>query len=244
MVMGGGVTDRDTLSPSYTAWQEKYHYNSIENLIIEIFVKKNYREKIKVLDIGSGSGHWIEFYLNYIGIEKILGVELADHAADFLKKKFIENKLVHICCADISEYDLPFAERNFQIINAIGVIFHIVDDEKWRKFLSNVSELLADDGIAIIGGEFGEKTYAKQFHASDHFSSWDERQQQWKGLQETETRLINKKIRSLEDWKKAAQSVGLEVESLYFNKQVEGIKTPENNLLVLRKVNKADLGKV
>lgn len=46
----------------------------------------------------------------------------------------------------------------FDVVNAIGVIFHIVDDAKWENAIKNLFSLLKPEGILIVGGDFGNET--------------------------------------------------------------------------------------
>ena len=59
-------------------------------------------------------------------------------------------------------------------ITAIGVMFHIVDDERWKRAVQNLAAVLKPDGVMFIGGDFGPETRNVQFHRKDEFKDWRE----------------------------------------------------------------------
>ena len=65
------------------------------------------------------------------------------------------------CCSGISvsQFHLSFAsDAQFHVVNAIGVMFHIVDDQAWQAAVTHLLSLLAENGVMIVGGDFGEET--------------------------------------------------------------------------------------
>jgi hypothetical protein len=88
----------------------------------------------------------------------------------------------------------------------------------------------------IIGGQFGKITQDVQFHMTDRFNSWQERQEAWEKFRnkDTETVLVNKRVRSLADWEDAARKCGLQIVRMLPSHKRADIKTPENNLLFIK----------
>jgi 2-polyprenyl-3-methyl-5-hydroxy-6-metoxy-1,4-benzoquinol methylase len=172
------------INKSWPLFWTKYHYNLVENGIMEMVLKYALPTTgATLLDIGSGTGHWLDFYSIYFQPSELWSIDFAIGALDKLKNKYQSS--VKLLQWDISE-DIPQAlkEVRFDIINAIGVIFHIVDDHKWRMGIKNLSTLLKDRGIFIIGGDFSDTT---------------------------KERGVMRKTRSLGEWKKLASSLDLNV---------------------------------
>ncbi len=94
-----------------------------------------------------------------------------------------------------------------------------------------MKNLLNDDGLMVVGGEFGLISQNIQFHARDEFECLEETRIPSGG---GEVR-INKRIRSLRRWKRAASAAGLRVKTLVRTSNVSEIVTPENNVLVLER---------
>ena len=95
---------------------------------------------------------------------------------------------VEVRLADVTRPDFDLGER-FALVNAIGVMFHIVDDAAWERALRNVARHLEPGGRWIVGGQFGWVTANVQFHGCDDFSSWGDAAARG-------PRLVNKRIRS------------------------------------------------
>jgi trans-aconitate methyltransferase len=226
----GELTDRITIGPAVSELHSRYHYNAVENAIIRGLLRCRVKERPAVFDLGSGAGHWIDFYRSTFAASYLCGLDISKACADRLRAKYAGTEGVAIVHGDITQRAFSL-ERKFDIVNAIGVVFHIVDDELWLQALVNLRELLHDDGVMVVGGEFGWITQNVQFHAADEFATLQEMRRAPAG---GEVR-VNKRIRSLARWKRAARAAGLRVKVLIRTANAAEIVTPENNVLVLER---------
>ena len=222
-------SDGITISPRYNALFAKFHYNAVENSIIKYMVKHKPADHPKILDIGSGTGHWIDFYTGILEVNSITGVEISGISVKALETKYKDKKNTKILDGDISNADFELNET-FDLINAIGVIFHIVEDKAWKTAVRNLNKHLNPNGIIIVGGQFGAITRNVQFHDKDRFNSWEEFADPT-----TKIALVNKRIRSLRYWKRCAGNNGLRISALIKTDRDSKIITPENNILILTK---------
>ncbi len=229
-VGGEEFSDRITIGPAVVPLHSKFHYNAVENSIIRGLLRCQVKENPAVLDLGSGAGHWIEFYLNTFAALHVCGLEISKTCVDKLREKYVRTDRVAIVEGDITDKSFC-VDRKFDIVNAIGVVFHIVDDRLWLQALINIRRLLNDDGLVIIGGQFGMITRNVQFHATDEFENLEEMRRSPVG---GEVR-INKRIRSLRRWKKVARMAGLRVKLVIRTPNFSDILTPENNVMVLER---------
>ena len=150
-----------------------------------------------------------------------------------MQSKYAQSENVAIVEADISRREFSL-ERKFDIISAIGVIFHVVDDALWRQALVNMRERLNDDGVIIIGGCFGWITKNTQFHVTDDFETAEQAMHSiYHGVSSASEIYFNKRVRSLRQWKTAAAETGLRVQQVVRTTWHFGIHTPENNIMVL-----------
>lgn len=151
----GIKSDASTISVYTSEIVSKYHYSSIELKILG-YLHNNQREVTDktVLDIGSGSGHWLEFY-GSLGARRLTGVDVSEVSCHYLTSKFSNNQKVHINCGKISNLSPDDIRQGFDIVNAIGVMFHIVEDKECIDTIQRVYDLLTDGGIFVIGGHFG-----------------------------------------------------------------------------------------
>ena len=51
---------------------------------------------------------------------------------------------------DIGEAEVPFPQRAYDVISIVDVLFHIVDDARYRRALSNLAGLLKPGGTLIL----------------------------------------------------------------------------------------------
>lgn len=235
----GHSEDWMTIGPVACEPEVRFHYNATENSIIGLLAKLHpfppmrkvwssmqSRAAWRVLDIGSATGHWIDFYRDVYRAAHITGVELTPRMATYLRQKY--NGTVDIIEADIA--DQPPAIEPVEIISAIGVMFHITDDDRWQKAIRNLASVLKPGGLMLVGGEFGTETKDVQFHKTDQFASWTEHD-----TTAGPPKLVNKRVRSLEAWSSAASTHGLTIVDLVRTAIPAEVRTPENNLLVLRR---------
>ncbi len=235
------LSDGVTVAHNYDPMMSAYHYNLLENSIIEAIIDENVPCKgIRIVDIGSGAGHWIQFYSELMDPKAISGLEISATAVDALRTKFSSmGANCSICHQDIAAPDFTLSPK-VDLVNAIGVMFHIVEDRMWQQALQNISECLKPNGYVFVGGQFGRLSRAVQFHNKDSFSDWDDYTsivtlKELRQLSSKDEVLVNKRIRSLSHWKRECSRVGLEVANLYRSKSRGSFIMPENNLLVLRK---------
>jgi trans-aconitate methyltransferase len=227
---GTEFSDRVTIGPAVSELHSRFHYNCVESSIIRALLRCRVRQNPAVFDLGSGAGHWIDFYRGALGASRICGLDISQVCVASLRSRYFNVPGISVLQGDIAQDGFRLDQR-FDIVNAIGVVFHIVDDELWLRALANLRALLENDGVMIVGGHFGWITRNVQFHASDEF---EDVQGMRKPFAPGEAR-VNKRIRSLRRWKKAARSAGLRVKFVVRTANVAEIVTPENNILVLER---------
>lgn len=103
------------------------------------------REPGRVLDIGSGTGIWIDFW-KAAGVTHLEGADLTDASVGYLSQKYPD---VSFRRADIGG-ELPAQGGSFDVVSAMSVLLHIVDDARWRTAFANVQRLLRPGGHAVL----------------------------------------------------------------------------------------------
>jgi SAM-dependent methyltransferase len=223
------LSDADTIAAERGSLASRFHYNAVENSIIECLAGRALPRPLRVLDVGSGAGHWVDFYFEVFGADEAVGIEISEPAVQALEERYADVPAVTIVEADVGDagFDL---DGEFEIVNAIGVMFHIVDDDRWERAVAALGRRLGPGGALVVGGQFGHVTQNVQFHRTDSFSSWEDFRSA-----AGETALVNKRIRSLRRWRRCAARAGLQIACVRRTRQSGSLHTPENNVLVLEK---------
>ena len=97
-----------------------------------------------ILDIGSGNGFFVDYFQEK-GAQSVSGLDISEASVNLLQKKFPSLRFAN---ADISLSN-PFAE-SFDIISAISVLFHIVDDERFAAAIHNMAQSCSPGGAIIL----------------------------------------------------------------------------------------------
>jgi SAM-dependent methyltransferase len=242
----GEPEDRMTIGPISDP-EARFHYNAVENAIIRALLRRSpppapamveawrtlqKRAGLRLLDVGSGTGHWIDFFRDVFHVAEAIGIEIAADMAEHLRRKYAGIDAVTILTADVADpgFDSERIGGPVDYVTAIGVMFHITDDARWRRALANLRDLLKPGGLLLVGGDFGSRTENVQFHRSDRFSSWRE----FHAAVGTEGEVrVSRRLRSLTLWSEVAAELELRIVDVVRADREPLISTPENDLLVL-----------
>jgi len=119
------------------------------------------------------------------------------------------DRRVEIIEGDITRFK---GSNKYDIINAIGIMFHIIPDTEWKSVLIQFKNMLNPGGKIIIGGQFGLITQNVEF------------QSKLDGI------YTYKRIRSLYKWKTELKKLDLKG-IVKRTEQIPNVGFPENNIL-------------
>lgn len=208
-----GISDRQTIAPRKSVITARYHYASTEMPILRHLRNRNRTlDGAAVVDIGSGSGHWIDFY-KALGAGSITGMDVSQSSASFLANRYAGDDTIAIHHGKALDV-IGRLDRDYDLVNAIGVMFHMVNDDEWRETIRAVGRRLKPDGLFVIGGEFGWLDGVNvQIDADGN---------------------INKRLRSHAHWRRTLREAGFARTALYRNRAYLWINDslPENNVLI------------
>ena len=211
-----GLSDRQTIAPDKNPLSAAYHYASVELLILRHL--RNGRADLagaRCCDLGSGSGHWIDFYLG-LGAAQCAGIDISEKAAAFLRQKYAGDNRVTIHHGRLLDR-LPQAGGPFDLVNAIGVMFHLVDDTEWERTLHEVGRSVRPGGWFVAGGQFG----------------WLD----GVNVQFDDQHRVNKRLHSARRWRRVLRAAGFDPVTVHRNRAYLFIRDslPENHVLMARK---------
>lgn len=211
-----GLSDRQTISAKQNEVTAAYHYASIELLILRQLRQTRFELEGKtVCDIGAGAGHWLDFY-RARGATRCTGIDVSERSVEFLRNKYAGQDGVTIHHGKAGDV-LGKLPEPVDVVNAIGVMFHIVDDQEWESTIRSIGTALKPGGLFIAGGEFGWLD-----GINVHFD---------------QQRRVNKRLRSLAHWKRSLRAAGFASVAVHRNHAYLFIedRLPENNVLVATK---------
>lgn len=219
----GGIDDVTTIKRGADPRLTLYHYNTVENAILEHALHTPFPDRPSVLDIGSGAGHWIDFYRSAFDARRVVGLELSAPAAGALRSRYAGQESVSVEEGDVSG-NLDLGER-FEIVNAVDVLFHIVDDALWRRAMANLAAHVAPGGRLVIAEHVALVPYDAGLRPPDPKRGEPA---------DNGVLMVTKRVRSLRDWRSCGSENGLALEHTRPLRQSRTLSTPANRLLVFR----------
>lgn len=128
---------------------QKYLYNDLYNLeethwwhvnkrkLVSFFIMQNRSGKLKILDVGCGTGKNIETFSKF---GDCYGIDSSAEAISFCKKRGIKKAVLG------SVEKIPFPKQSFNIVSALDVLEHVDDS----KSLKEIHRIIKEKGIVII----------------------------------------------------------------------------------------------
>jgi len=110
------------------------------------------KEKVKVLNIGCGTGLEFESILKKIPCAEIDCIDLSSKMLNLLKKRLYQStcQLNTFCC---SYLEFNYQDNVYDYIIASATLHHLLDDEK-LKIYSKLILSLKNNGMLIIGDKY------------------------------------------------------------------------------------------
>lgn len=127
------------LGVSYNVWMYRVRRHVVRR---EIRKARLDVSKCDVLDVGSGTGFYVELW-SRLGARSVTGSDFAPYAVDSLRKQFPKHRF---CELDITAADVPGELGQFDVVSAFDILYHIVEDEKYSQAFRNVSALVRPGG--------------------------------------------------------------------------------------------------
>jgi SAM-dependent methyltransferase len=121
-------------------------YRSIERSVARALdAAKAISAPERVLDIGSGTGIWIDFWSRR-GAAQLTGVDLAAASVERLRSLWPAYDFLQ---ADIGDADIGLPGGN-DVVSAMSVLLHIVEDARFRQAFANLAAALRPGGMLVL----------------------------------------------------------------------------------------------
>ncbi|AIC15113.1 class I SAM-dependent DNA methyltransferase [Nitrososphaera viennensis] len=159
-----------TLGKKYNEWM----YRIRRHVLLKTLGKLDYHHfgdnnTTKILDIGVGTGFYIDFWKKWCqgkaAVAAVDGVDITNVAVERMKKKYHDSQFY---VADIGENNVleMFGKKRYDVISAFDVLFHITNDEKYRRAIQNIYALLEPAGIFVLSENFVHSNLRANFQVN------------------------------------------------------------------------------
>jgi SAM-dependent methyltransferase len=117
------------------------------------------RRSIDVLDVGSGTGFYVDLWKR-LGA-RVTGADLTATSVQRLRASHPDCEFVQ---ADVGAIKSGLPYRHFDVVSAFDVLFHIVDDDSYRRAFVNLSNRLTDGGLLLFTENFLSRSSLRSRH--------------------------------------------------------------------------------
>lgn len=140
-----GLRDEHTLNPARDPLSAAYHYASTGRTWCQaVSEMKSSNPLFRFLDLGCGTGYWMDFMQRVFPHGKVEGVDVSEKAAQAASQRGFAVKVSGI-------HEFLYGEPGlFDLINMIGVCFHITDDGEMSDILLDAYPRVRPGGLLVI----------------------------------------------------------------------------------------------
>ena len=132
-----------SLSRAYNSWLYAVRRRVFRRLLRQLQIEP---ADTRVLDVGSGTGVYVREWQSW-GARQVTGCDITEIAVDRLARSFPAVRFLRV---DIGASDLDgLAHESYEVISALDVLFHIVDDSSYNRAIANIASLLVPGGWFI-----------------------------------------------------------------------------------------------
>ena len=137
-----------SLPESFNRWMYRVRRRVFDRVLDRLGVDPG---SARVLDIGSGTGFYLERW-KAAGAAEIEAVDISATAVERLRSRFPDVVVYH---RDIGGLGATAGlEGRFDIVSAMDVVFHIVDDAAFERAVGGITAVLRDGGLFLFSDNF------------------------------------------------------------------------------------------
>jgi ubiquinone/menaquinone biosynthesis C-methylase UbiE len=165
-------------------WDSKRQY--IWKPVKEFLESFENKGKLKLLDLGCGTGRFLELAkeLNYEN-KNLIGCDYSTSQLEIVKSKgfkTIQGELTN----------LPFENKSFDIIICIAAHHHLLDKEEQLKSLNEMKRVLKSNGKILLSNWFPEKEFVEEQIKKNKFEFLDTNMQKVKVTYTNENKKLDR----------------------------------------------------
>ncbi|HEV3152892.1 MAG TPA: class I SAM-dependent methyltransferase [Candidatus Baltobacteraceae bacterium] len=108
------------------------------------------RPGLRVLDIGSGGGFYIDLWRR-LGVTDVTASDLTQASLDAIARRFPGTATIRF---DAGADNVPLADGSFDAISCMDVVHHLMDDAQYERAIANCARLLKPGGMLVFTDNF------------------------------------------------------------------------------------------
>jgi SAM-dependent methyltransferase len=135
------------LGVPYNLWMYRLRGRVVERQLRKAGIDLSSRD---VFDIGSGTGFYVRLW-SRLGAKSITGSDFSPFAVRALREEFPDRRFLEL---DITTNALPADLGQFDVVSAFDILYHIVEDDAYRRALANIRSLVRPGGYFIFSENF------------------------------------------------------------------------------------------
>ncbi|HSS31223.1 MAG TPA: class I SAM-dependent methyltransferase [Nitrospiraceae bacterium] len=134
--------------PAYNDWMYRVRSVIFRRTVRELGVKLS---ASSVLDIGSGTGFYVRMW-RQLGAKRVTASDLTSAAIEHLRETIPDIRAGQL---DIGRpVTSALGSERFDVISAMDVLFHIVDDAAFDQAIANIAGMLVPNGWFLMSDNF------------------------------------------------------------------------------------------
>jgi 2-polyprenyl-3-methyl-5-hydroxy-6-metoxy-1,4-benzoquinol methylase len=138
------------LGKSFNQWMYKVRARVFARVASRLGVDWS---RARVLDVGSGTGFYVEQW-HALGVPKVVGVDITSKAVEELQRRFPDDEFLEADVGAVDGLRLTAHGSPLTAVSAMDVLFHIVDDEQYRRAFVNIAACLPPGGWFLWSDNF------------------------------------------------------------------------------------------
>jgi SAM-dependent methyltransferase len=108
----------------------------------------------EVLDVASGTGFYVDRWQE-LGVGRITGADITEKVVSELSRRYPRHHFVRM---DVGASEMPFDDASFDLVSAIDVLYHLLDEAAHARAFANLARLVRPGGHVVLS----ENLYREQ----------------------------------------------------------------------------------
>lgn len=127
------------------------------------------------VDIGSGTGWFVNYLINYKNFENVIGIEPSKAAIDIAKKLY-DNDITYLC--GFAENELKQIKLQKKTLFTTSIVFSHLDDISVTKILTEMNNIAPKGSVFIFNENYGPPFHMKLWNCRPK-EWWQKRLSNW-----------------------------------------------------------------